>query len=407
MDKRQNYELTVENEITDITVTAEATSNGVKVIGTGKYNLRVGKNGISVFVVGTDGVQRDYQIVVTRKKSKDATLSSLVIKSHTLSPKFSKTTENYTLKTSGTYLEFTTIKPTESESTYVVSGNENFTTGENIVTIEVTAPDGETKKTYTLTVTKEKSKNNNLSSLSVDGYTQKPTFHKAVTFYTVDVGNNINSVVIKATAEDENASITGDGLKKLETGENYFEVIVTSESGTEKKYTVLVNKAASDNNYLASLSVSEGELDPNFSKGITSYNVTVPYEVSEITLTGSLEDSKATVFGLETYSLDEGENDLVVTVTSESGLVKTYHVKVTREALVSAYLTDLTVKGYELDPEFDHEVFEYNLTVNSEVTELDLSYITEDKNATVVVTGNENFEIGMNEVHIVVTASDG
>ena len=159
-----NYTLEVENEITDITVTAETLSDTVQVLGTGTYDLRVGKNGISVFVVGTDEVQRDYQIVVTRKKSKDATLSSLVVKSHTLSPTFNKTTENYTLTTSGTYLDFTTIKPTESEATYVVTGNENFVTGENTVTIEVTAPDGETKKTYTLTVTKTGSKNNNLSS---------------------------------------------------------------------------------------------------------------------------------------------------------------------------------------------------------------------------------------------------
>ena len=402
-----NYTLEVENEITDITVTAEALSDTVQVLGTGTYDLRVGKNGISVFVVGTDEVQRDYQIVVTRKKSKDATLSSLVVKSHTLSPTFNKTTENYTLKTSGTYLDFTTIQPTESEATYVVTGNENFVTGENTVTIEVTAPDGETKKTYTLTVTKTGSKNNNLSSLAVEGYQMIPKFHKATTFYSLEIPNNLNSIVITATAEDPNATITGIGLQKIETGENYFEVVVTSEAGTEKKYTILVNKEASDNNYLGSLFLSEGELQPEFDKETISYGVTVPYTVSEITLTGSPEDSHATVTGLTTYPLQDGENNIVITVTSESGLVKTYTVKVTKEETISAYLIDLEAKGYELDTEFNKELFEYYITVGNEVTELDLSYTPEDKNATVNVTGNENFEIGMNEVHIEVTSSDG
>ena len=402
-----NYTLEVENEITDITVTAEALSDTVQVLGTGTYDLRVGKNGISVFVVGTDEVQRDYQIVVTRKKSKDATLSSLVVKSHTLSPTFNKTTENYTLTTSGTYLDFTTIKPTESEATYIVSGNENFVTGENTVTIEVTAPDGETKKTYTLTVTKTGSKNNNLSSLEVVGYSIIPNFHKAITFYTVEVANNIHSVVIQATTEDVNATIEGTGFKTIETGENYFDIVVTSEEGTKKTYTILVTKEASDNNYLSSLYTDVGVLDPNFDKETLSYEVTVPYTTNEITIGGSKEDIHAVVTGFNTYPLSEGENNFSVVVTSESGLVKTYTVKVTRETVVSAYLTDLKVKNYELDTEFNKELFEYYITVGNEVTELDLSYTPEDKNATVNVTGNENFEIGMNEVHIEVTSSDG
>ncbi|MDE5587335.1 MAG: cadherin-like beta sandwich domain-containing protein, partial [Bacilli bacterium] len=402
-----NYTLEVENNIQDITVTAQTLSDNVKVMGTGKYNLKVGKNGITVFVVGEDEVQRDYQIVVTRKKSKDATLSALVVKGHALSPKFNKNTLNYTLKTSGTYLDFTTIQPTESESTYVVSGNEDFTTGENTVTIEVTAPDGETTKTYTLTVTKSGSKNNNLSSLAVEGYMIIPNFHKVITFYSLEVPNDLNSVVITATAEDENATITGTGLQKIETGENYFEIVVTSEAGTEKKYTILINKEASDNNYLGSLFLSDGELTPEFDKEESNYEVTVPYTVSEITLTGDPEDSHATVTGLDTYTLVEGDNTIVITVTSESGLVRTYTVKVTREETISAYLTSLEAEGYELDAPFNKELFEYYITVGNEVTELDLSYTTEDKHATVEVTGNENFNIGMNEVHIEVTSSDG
>ncbi|MDE5587146.1 MAG: cadherin-like beta sandwich domain-containing protein, partial [Bacilli bacterium] len=217
----------------------------------------------------------------------------------------------------------------------------------------------------------------------------------------------LNSVVITATAEDPNATITGDGLQKIETGENYFEIVVTSESGTEKKYTILINKEASDNNYLGSLFLSDGELTPEFDKETTNYGVTVPYTVSEITLTGDSEDSQATVTGLDTYTLVDGENTIVITVTSESGLVRTYTVKVTKEETISAYLTSLEAEGYELDTEFNKELFEYYITVGNEVTELDLSYTTEDKNATVVVTGNENFEIGMNEVHIEVTSSDG
>ena len=422
-----NYTLEVENSITDITVTAEALSDNVTVIGTGTYHLRVGKTVIAVFVVGTDGVQRDYQIVVTRKKSSDATLSSLVIKSHTLSPKFNKNTEKYTIKTSVNELTFTTITPTESEATYVLNGNENFVTGENIVTIEVTAPDGETKKTYTLTVTKEGSKNNNLATLEVENYTIKPVFHKGVTFYAVEVPNNVNSVMIHATAEDPNAVITGAGLNTISTGENYIDIIVESESGTKKTYRVLVTKEASDNNYLASLNVSEGTLkqaiteSEAFDKTINKYKVTVPNTVDEITVVGTTEDNNATVVGLKSYSLDYGKNTISIIVTSESGIVNVYEIEVTREETVSAYLTDLKVKDYPLDNPFDQYLFEYSISVGNEISSFDLlqlTYQTEDKNATVKITDGSTYQctdttcsdfefaIGMNEVHIEVTASD-
>ncbi len=423
-----NYTLEVENHISDIIVTAEALSDSVTVIGTGKYNLKVGKNGISVFVIGSDGVQRDYQIVVTRKKSSDATLSSLVVKSHILSPTFNKNTKNYTLKTSLNELTFTTITPTESESTYVISGNENFQTGENIVTIEVTAPDGETKKTYTLTVTKEGSKNNNLKSLEVEGYVIRPVFHKGVTFYAVEVENNVNSVMIKASAEDNNAIITGDGLKTISTGENYFDIIVQSEAGTKKTYRVLVTKEASDNNYLASLNVSEGVLkqtlteSETFDKTVNKYKVTVPYTVDEITVVGSLEDENATVGGFQAYSLNYGKNTISITVTSESGVVNVYEIEVTREESISPYLTDLKVKDYSFDNPFEKYLFEYSINVDNEIDSFDklqLIYQTEDKNATVKITDGNTYQcndtmcsdfkfvVGMNEVHIEVTASDG
>ena len=62
-----NYTLEVENDITDITITAETFNPNVNIKGLGTYNLKVGKNSIPIFVVGESGVQKDYQIVVDRK----------------------------------------------------------------------------------------------------------------------------------------------------------------------------------------------------------------------------------------------------------------------------------------------------------------------------------------------------
>ena len=395
-----NYELTVTNDIEDITISATAFSSDVNIIGLGKYNLNVGKNGISIFVVGTDGVQRDYQIVVTREKSSDATLNSLVVKGHVISPIFSSNNENYTLNTSKEYLEFTTIKPTESEATYVIEGNTSFVTGNNEVKIVVTAPDGRTTKTYTITAVKAGSINNNLATLEVEGYQLVPVFHKGVTFYAVDIPNSVNSIMIKASAEDSNAEIGGTGLKKVVTGENYFDVVVTSEAGSKKTYTILVTKDPSSNNYLGTLYSSEGILDPEFDKTNNSYTITVGHEVSEIEIYGSTEDAHAIVNGFKKYELNVGSNNIDITVTSEDGTPNVYTINVIREEVKSAYLSNIDIGSEILDPEFNKEIFEYFVTVNNEVTKLDLTYTLEDANAVATITGNDNFVVGMNEIHI-------
>ncbi len=404
-----NYELTVPNSVADITVIAEAFSpEDVIITGANTYNLHVGKNALSVFVKSkSTGIEKDYQIVVTRKVSNDASLSNLVVKSHILSPAFNKEIFNYNVTTSLNELEFTTIKTTEADATYEVIGNNNFESGSNTVTIRVTAPDGETTKDYVINVDKARSKNNNLSNLVVDGQTLTPVFHKGVTFYTIEVPRDLNSVVINATPEDSASIVEGTGLKNLVSGENYFDVIVTSEAGTKKTYTVLIVKEGSNNNYLSSLYVSEGILTPIFDKMVTNYEVTVPYTVKNIDISGTLEDNSANVSGFKNYELVTGENVIEIVVTSESGDLRIYQITINKEPLISAYLTSLSVPNYELDQEFNKDLTEYYINVDYEVSSLIPNYVTEDVNASVTISGNTNLVVGMNEVHINVTASDG
>jgi hypothetical protein len=401
-----NYELEVENNIEDITITASAFNQNVTIKGVRTYPLKVGYNSIPIFVIGESGVQKDYQIIVKRKKSNDATLQNLVVKGHILTPTFTKDTTEYHLTTSKTNLEFTTIQPTEPNATYEILNNHDFTTGRNTVTIKVTAPDEVTTKEYKLIVTKEGSKNNNLANLEVVGYPIKPKFHKGVTLYTTEVANDVNSVVIRATKEDEGATVTGDGLKVISTGENYFEIVVTSETGDKKVYTVLITKEESDNNYLASLSVSEGTLSPDFNKETNNYTLTVPNEIDSVVINGKTEDINATVNGFQTHHLVVGENHIPITVTSESGLVNIYNITITRSSIISAYLTKLEVENFDLDTEFNKEIDEYFITVPNDINDLNIIATPEDNLAKISITGNENFEIGMNEVHILVTASD-
>lgn len=85
------------------------------------------------------------------------------------------------------------------------------------------------------------SKNNNLSSLGVDGYTLTPEFNASTTSYTVDMGSDITSIKITASKADSTASVTGTGEFPVSEGINTFEIKVTAQNGDVKTYTINVN----------------------------------------------------------------------------------------------------------------------------------------------------------------------
>ena len=87
--------------------------------------------------------------------SKEASLSSLTISPGTLKPAFSADVTEYTAAVASDVTSVTVSAPAkDSSATVSISGNENLQDGENKITCTVVAEDGETKKTYTITVTK-------------------------------------------------------------------------------------------------------------------------------------------------------------------------------------------------------------------------------------------------------------
>ena len=73
----------------------------------------------------------------------------------------------------------------------------------------------------------------------------------------------------------------------------------------------------------------------------------------------------------------------------------------------NANLSTLEFSPGELDRDFDPSILSYNTEVNADVESLVISAITEDKDARVNISGNANFQTGMNKVTIDVTAPDG
>lgn len=165
----------------------------------------------------------------------------------------------------------------------------------------------------------------------------------------------------------------------------------------------------STDNTLSALSIAEGQISPEFNKDIKEYSSTVLYEVLELNVTATPNDSKAKVEIIGNKDLQEGENILTIRVTAEDGSVEDYVVKVTR-ARIPLALKSLVIKYQNengelvetaLNPAFSFDVFEYSLEeMEYWVEKLSVEALPNIEGASIDVQGADSLQAGENTVII-------
>lgn len=139
----------------------------------------------------------------------------------------------------------------------------------------------------------------------------------------------------------------------------------------------------SSDNTLKSLTVSEGKLE--FDPSLLDYEVNVSNDVKSITINALANDSNSIMSGdIGTFLLDYGENSFAISVTSEAGLNRVYHVTVIREDLRSSNgdIKNLIFKNYSIN--VSKGKYEYELNLKDDLSRLELTNIVlEDSNASV------------------------
>ena len=170
-----DYTVNVVNEVTSVTVTPTANASAsVTVDGTAVIRGRTSAaidlpvdlaKAIAIVVTAADGSIKTYTVRVTRAVSTQADLSALAISEGTLSPTFAADTLAYTAN-AGHAETFVTLTPTGIDTitaitvnglaveSGAVSARVGLNAGANVIRIMVTAEDGTTTKTYTVTVTR-------------------------------------------------------------------------------------------------------------------------------------------------------------------------------------------------------------------------------------------------------------
>lgn len=165
----------------------------------------------------------------------------------------------------------------------------------------------------------------------------------------------------------------------------------------------------SNNKNLRSLTLGGGfTLTPDFSPSITEYSLVVGSDVDSIEVNAQTEDDMAKVEVIGNDNLLMGENTVTIRVTAEDGTVRTYTINVTKDDTAQLALSELSIEGFTLSPEFSSSVHEYTLDITSnDISSLNISANANDENATIEIVGNENFKIGENIITILVKSEEG
>ena len=104
-----------------------------------------------------------------------------------------------------------------------------------------------------------------------------------------------------------------------------------------------------------------------------------------------------TDFKEDQVQIGREESELLKQVGEEQG---------TSEQNSNANLQALRINLEGLVPNFEKDIYEYDLTIPKEINEIEIVPITENPNATATVTGNTNLKEGLNIITIDVTSQD-
>lgn len=212
----------------------------------------------------------------------------------------------------------------------------------------------------------EPSSNAELSSIQMNVGALDPSFSADIFSYTANVYYSTSSIDFTLVTSSLEASFTVNGESPdlnnstisvpLEVGENVLNILVVAEDGTEKTYTVTIQRAtpATDSN-LSDLILSSGSLSPVFDSSTTSYIVSISDVPSDFTLNATSSSSVSAIeyrlnggaytalvsnVSSSTITPLAGPNTLEVRVTAEDSSTKTYSISITYGTCGSGYYSD-------------------------------------------------------------------
>ncbi len=302
--------------------------------------------GITVTAENKD--QKMYAIYFTIAKNTDATLSGIFADGELLE-NFDALTFDYTLNIPfGAPLPGLTATATDPNAQVTIRVIDAMHH-----TIVVTAEDGQTTLTYTVTFVQLPSDNSNLLNIFIDGNPLEgfnPTDYEYA--ITLPHGAPLPEVTWQVADAEQVVESAWEGQT--------IRLTVTAGDKTNvSEYTIVFTNELSSNNYLLSIAL-RGEPLATFHRDSLAYTLTYPVgtapseliTVAEVVATP--EDASATV------AVQEQGTTIVIIVTAANGAIRAYSIEqiieLSNEARLSMiYLDSVAIEG------FDPDIYEYTV----------------------------------------------
>ena len=438
--------------------------------------LEVGPNTINIAVT-VDDVTTFYQIVITRgEAAADASLSALAFSDVTLVPAFSRHTYSYKATVANSVLNTDVTQTANQDASpspnivYNVGPGQGVNLpaadiplaedGTTTIRVQVTSGDTKVSQTYTVVITRlggGGEADATLATLSLSDI--ELTFRSDVRSYfatveygetealTTDVSWSVNAagaqatLIVNGTSVATDQAIGVDQTATLLVGENLIKLVVTArDQTTQAAYDISVTREAyvpSSDATLSAISASTLTLDPAFDpeKDVDAYKATVANSVREVAVDATATHTEAMVEVSKgddtdgTYTLDVGDNLIVIKVTAEDESVARYTITITKlgtiggadASLVSLVINDSTdtATPITLTPSFSSQRADYTAEVSFATTQVAAGDFTPNQSGTTIVTlidsdndgqiddttTNVELEVGANE--FIVRATTG
>ena len=403
------------------------------------------------YVVGTPSSSRVLVLDNDLPPAIDATLSSLTINPGVMTPTFAPETLSYTaLVPNATSMVTVTATPKNPDATVSINGQNTTTldvpfTGDTMdVTVTVTAVDGVTQLTYTITVNRAPS---GMPQVTITANPTSVTEGTAATFtvtanqpsvtdLTVNISVTETAKMLSGTPPSTVTISTGHTTATLTVATHDDDVdehasVVTAQLKAGTGYTIGTPSSAkvfvlddevvlSTNATLSSLTIDPGMLTPAFDPDTDTYTATVPYATTTVTVTAIPNDLDAavTINGQTATTLDvpfTGDTmDIAVTVTAEDNTTQlTYTITVNRgDPSTDATLSDLTINPGTLNPVFNPATLDYTVSVENGISTITITATANNAGATITINGQTATTLdvslveGENTITVIVTAED-
>ncbi|NDD26048.1 MAG: hypothetical protein EB103_04150, partial [Actinobacteria bacterium] len=365
---------------TSVSVVATAADPTSTVEIAGGTDLATGPNDLVVTVTDTSAASTQYTVNLNVLASND---TSAVI---TIDGIEQLDGDTYTVPW-GTPSVAVEVVTGDSNATYFVNGDLDLATGENELSVLVTAADGLTQQTYTFNVLVLLNTNTSVNFIKVGDVVVADGDYLDLDPLTTDVGVDVDTV-------DTDATVEIVGGTEMVTGENTLTIYVTAADGeTVQEYTITLNVLPNTDTSLAAFNVAGVDV------GDADY-VTVEPLTTEVEIYVETTDPEASYEVVGGTDLLPGENTIEVTVTAADQETTTLYTVI----VVVAPNTDTSLAEFLVDGEAaeDGAVIE----LEPMTTEVDLIIETTDPDATFIVDGDTGLGVGENILTVIVTAAD-